>query len=161
TRLGRALGWDGQRRTLVGSARQHHRGDLRHGRGRIQMKHTILFVSGAALLACSAVLAAIGAPAGTPDRFELKALSTDASRATGGDIRLQVSLPAGVKPGDVKVTANGKDVTAAFRSTTPSALVGLVTGLTNGKNAVAASAGKNSASLEVTNYPITGPVFSG
>jgi hypothetical protein len=125
------------------------------------MKQKMLLVSGAALLACSAVLAAIGAPAGAPSRLEIRALSTDPSRATGGDLLLQIAIPAADASADVKVTANGKDVTAMFRTTTPSTRVGLVTGLADGKNVVTATAGKGTASLEITNYPITGPVFSG
>src|SRR4029077_8240999 len=59
----------------------------------------------------------------------------------------------------------GRDVSAAFHAgTAPHTLVGLVAGLSNGKNTITVAAtgkGTPDASLDVTNYPITGPVFSG
>ncbi len=95
----------------------------------------------------------------------IKALSTDPSRVTGGDVLVEVALPAGTKAGALKVTASGRDVTSAFHAgAAPGVLMGLVTGLANGPNVIAASTnakGTPDASLAVTNYPITGPVFSG
>ena len=64
------------------------------------------------------------------------------------------------------ITLNGKDVSSAFRpGADPNTLVGLVTGLIVGKNALRVqgngSSGIKDQTLEVTNYPITGPITSG
>jgi hypothetical protein len=103
-----------------------------------------------------------GAETLSPNQIAVKTLSTDPTRITGGDVLVEVSLPSGVAPDSIKVTAGDRDVTAAFRpGTAPNTLMGLVTGLTEGKNTIKAGNASVSASIEVTNYPITGPVFSG
>ena len=86
----------------------------------------------------------------------IKALSTDPAYVTGGDVLVQVSVPAGAPT--PKITVGDTDVTSAFRpGKEPNTLMGLVTSLAIGKNTIKAG----DASLEVTNYPITGPVLSG
>ena len=86
----------------------------------------------------------------------IRALSTDPNYVTGGDVLVQITAPA-----TPRVTAGGRDVSAAFKPTkrdrTPPTYVGLVTGLGNGRNTITAG----DAKLEITNYPITGPVLSG
>ena len=115
----------------------------------------------AALVAATSALAVAASRTAEPTRLAITALSTDAQRVTGGDVLLQVTMPAAANFASLKVTANGKDVTAAFRETASHAAVGLVDGLANGRNAIAATAHGAHASLEVMNYPITGPVISG
>jgi Tannase-like family of unknown function (DUF6351) len=117
----------------------------------------------ASLLALGTIsLAAVqtNAPAG---RIELKTLSTDPALVTGGDVLLQVSLPPGTAAETLRVAVAGRDVTRALRAgSSPNTFMGLVSGLANGKNVIEASAGGRAhASLEVTNYPTTGPVISG
>jgi hypothetical protein len=119
-------------------------------------------------LACLVVFATVavaarqtGAPAG---KLEITTLSTDASRVTGGDVLVQLSLPAGTASGALRVTLAGRDVTSAFRpAANPTTLLGVVSGLANGRNVidVTTNGGHAHASLELTNYPITGPVISG
>ncbi|MBZ5556022.1 MAG: DUF6351 family protein [Acidobacteriia bacterium] len=108
-----------------------------------------------------AVLAA-GQRAPVAGTVGIKTLSTAASRVTGGDVLVQVTAPAGVF---AKVTVGDRDVSSAFRADASStARVGLITGLANGKNLVEVrtkAGGPPDASLTITNYPITGPVFSG
>jgi hypothetical protein len=63
-------------------------------------------------------------------------------------------------------TRGDRDVSSAFQPdpTGNNALVGLVAGLVNGKNTLAVrtkAGGPPDASIEITNYPISGPVFSG
>ena len=106
-------------------------------------------------------IAAAASRQAEPSRLAIATLSTDAQRVTGGDVLLQVTLPAGAGIAALRVTANGKDVTSAFRETAPHAAVGLVAGLVNGHNSIAATLKRARVSLEVTNYPITGPVISG
>ncbi len=103
-------------------------------------------------------------------QLELAVLSTRAATVTGGDALIGIR---GVTAQDrVTVTADGVDVTAAF-SPQPddynpgrTMLTGLVAGLQEGDNTIALTAvhpvhGARTATLPVTNHPITGPVFSG
>jgi hypothetical protein len=110
----------------------------------------------------SATLAVFGAAA-TPDRVDITALSNDPALVSGGDVLLRVRLPQGLRDEDVRVTVAGRDVTSAFHGGPDHALIGLVSGLTVGKNTVtvATKARATDASLDITNYPITGPIFSG
>ncbi len=103
------------------------------------------------------------APAGA---ITLRTLSTDAWRVTGGDVLLQVSLPPGTRADALTVMAAGRNVTNVFHagsspSTSSSTLTGVVTGLALGPSVIEATAGTARGRLEVTNYPITGPVISG
>ncbi|HUR34951.1 MAG TPA: DUF6351 family protein [Vicinamibacterales bacterium] len=92
----------------------------------------------------------------------LSALSTDPELVTGGDVLIQVVVPAGTARGELRVTASGRDVTAAFRpAAQPDIFLGLVTGLPLGPTNIVADVGHLTTSLVVTNYPITGPVISG
>ena len=63
--------------------------------------------------------------------------------------------------GDVRITADGHDVTAAFQTQSDGSLLGLVTGLTIGRNRLVAVARGQFASLDVIDHSIDGPVFSG
>ena len=93
----------------------------------------------------------------------LETLSTKANLVSGGDVLVRVSLPAGQAPGDTRIALNGSDVTSVFRPDEgQSTLTGLVTGLRIGSNLIEVStSGRQTRKLEVTNHPITGPVFSG
>jgi len=103
-------------------------------------------------------------------QIEVAVLSTRAATVTGGDALIGIR---GVAADDtLTVTANGVDVTDAF-ATEPDPYgastlhaVGLVDGMVDGANDVTATVdgptfGTRTASLPVTNHPITGPVFSG
>lgn len=96
-----------------------------------------------------------------PQVFGIRAVSTDPALVTGGDVLLEVTLPPGTKTPDVRITAGGRDVTAQFRTTDQGTLMGLLTGLAVGTTSVGATAGSAAVALDVTNYPITGPVISG
>jgi hypothetical protein len=81
---------------------------------------------------------------------------------SGGNALVQISLPRAPKKGELVVSLNGRDVTAAFRETSPDTFVGLVDGLALGDNRLTAAAkGVGSKSLRLVNYPITGPIVSG
>ncbi len=98
-------------------------------------------------------------------RIEIKTLSTDPALVTGGDVLVQVTVPEEIPDHTVKIALGSRDMTDAFpASAVPHTRVGLVTGLVNGKNTLTVTAGtgaKAHATLEITNYPLTGPVFSG
>src|ERR1700712_2983500 len=87
-------------------------------------------------------------------QVSITALSTDAARVTGGDVLVQVAVGPATRVESLKITVGGRDVTAAFHPGKKSGvLMGLVTGLVDGANVIRAG----DASLEVTNYPISGP----
>jgi hypothetical protein len=86
-------------------------------------------------------------------------VSTDPALVTGGDVLLEVTAPDAAP---IKVTVAGRDVTEAFKPAgVPGRRLGVVTGLAVGRTVVEASTGQSRATLEVVNYPITGPVISG
>ncbi|MEO9150592.1 MAG: DUF6351 family protein [Burkholderiaceae bacterium] len=102
------------------------------------------------------------------DTSKLSVLSsTSPEWVSGGDVA--VALPADLPAGStVKVALNGTDISPAFAADPASGRkVALVSGLINGKNTltttiVDASGGtRTGGSLEVTNYPKAGPMFSG
>jgi hypothetical protein len=129
------------------------------------MKSRLILTASAAAAAAVALAMPIIRAQGTPaaPHLEITALSTDPALVTGGDVLLKVAALASSSARlAVSVKANGRDVTAAFRAgQTPNTWVGLVSGLPVGPTTIAADAGRAHASVTVTNYPITGPVFSG
>ena len=91
-------------------------------------------------------------------------LSSRADLISGGSALVEVKVPAFVSAASLKVTRNGTDVTSSFVTGADGRIVGLVTGLTNGSNTIAATAADGSftgAQLVVTNHPIGGPVLLG
>jgi hypothetical protein len=116
-------------------------------------------------LGAVAALGACSADGGLASGSELRleSLSTRPWLVTGGDVLLAVEPGADVDAMGLEIVANGRDVTAAFR---PGAdgrrLLGLVEGLLDGANTIEARIPRGpSAALEVTSYPIQGPIISG
>ncbi|MFA5495961.1 MAG: DUF6351 family protein [Porticoccaceae bacterium] len=103
--------------------------------------------------------------AGGADRVpRLQALSTKPHLVSGGNVLLAVEVPGDIALKDVRVSLEGKNITALFRPDEPRhRMVGLVADLRPGKNRL--SVGVPSAGfagkLTVTNHPATGPVISG
>jgi hypothetical protein len=98
--------------------------------------------------------------------YGVEAISTHANLVTGGDVLLQINYKHDNKNHPLSITLNGHDVSGVFHpGSDPDTLIGLVTGLALGKNIVRVqgngSSGIKDESLELTNYPITGPVISG
>jgi hypothetical protein len=93
----------------------------------------------------------------------VEVVSSRAEYVSGGDALVAVTVPDGVEPEDVSVSADDTDVTDAFAPDPDDAarLVGLVEGLPDGDSEITATAGDESASVTVTDHPITGPMFSG
>jgi hypothetical protein len=110
-----------------------------------------------ALISASVLLA----PAIASADLRITTLSSRADAVSGSDVLVSVSGGEDGSSSGVKVTLNGHDVSSSFHAQN-GALVGLVEGLTVGKNVLSARGGDGgSASLTVTDYPITGPIFSG
>ena len=113
-----------------------------------------------------------GPPPPAPGALQLSTLSSKSEYVSGGSTLVQVAYPATTNPAAVRVTLNGADVTSSFRTVDTSArtLRGVVTGLTTdasrttgSPNTIVATdtAGSATASLTVSNYPITGPILTG
>jgi hypothetical protein len=93
-------------------------------------------------------------------------LSTHANLVSGGDVLVKVTYTAEQRL-PLWITLNDHDVTGRFRATSePNAFTGLVTGLQLGSNVLRVRAkliagGITDESLQITNYPITGPIIAG
>lgn len=103
-------------------------------------------------------------PADGTKAIEVRPLSTRPERVSGGDVLVEVVVPAESKA-PLVVTVNGRDVSSAFQpSTAPRSFLGLVTGLNVGKNLLRVEGrawGVPNAAIDLTNYPISGPIVSG
>ncbi len=96
------------------------------------------------------------------DPVEIRATSNRADMVSGGDVTLQIVLPAGGRTDGLRVDVGGRDVSSAFRLQADGTYRGVVTGLADGANVItAATLNTRAASLTVTNAPRHGPVFSG
>src|SRR5467141_748880 len=97
-----------------------------------------------------------------PSNFEIVTLSNRADLISGGDALVEVRVPKGVAPNQVRLSLNGHDVTATFRAD-PTARVmrGVLTGMVPGRNDFLADSKGRRASLAITNHAIGGPVLLG
>ncbi|HUE97164.1 MAG TPA: DUF6351 family protein, partial [Longimicrobiaceae bacterium] len=117
-----------------------------------------------AVLAAILTLAACGLRPGAAviSDLQIVSVSTRPHLVTGDDVLLRLD---GVRPDrtGLRVTLNGADVTDRFRHDPDGEMVGLLDGLVPGANRVEARLGEagRAAVLELTNYPITGPILSG
>jgi Tannase-like family of unknown function (DUF6351) len=99
--------------------------------------------------------------------IQIITLSSPPHLISGGEALTAIELPPGLEQSKVRVTLNRQDITTAFiADESTHRLIGLVTGLRLGRNAlIARSAGSRDgdspARLTLTNHPITGPIISG
>ncbi|MGN6867573.1 MAG: DUF6351 family protein [Solirubrobacteraceae bacterium] len=116
-----------------------------------------------ALVAAPAAAAHIGRGHGFGPRLALVTVSNPRPElVSGGEVLVRVAVGRDVDPGDVRIFSDGQDVTSSFHAQSDGSLLGLVTGLSTGRNRIVAFAGRRFASsLEVINHSINGPVFSG
>ncbi len=97
--------------------------------------------------------------AGSNDDLKIEAVSNRADLVSGGDVLLRVTLPRGTKG---ILSLNGVTIPNALHAAPDGrGYLALVTDLALGDNTVTVSAGRRKEHLEVTNHPISGPVFSG
>ena len=126
-------------------------------------------------LAASAAASAGAPTAARPDGkgtthppLEVEVVSSAPDQITGGDARVHIDVPAGFPLDQIKVLVNGWNQADAF-SPIPgtNTLSGVIDGLYEGRNRlVVVPFGRSKirprpAKMALTNYPITGPVFSG
>src|SRR6188474_2973575 len=88
-----------------------------------------------------------------PARLAIATLSSRADMVSGGDALVEIRAGS-TAPTGVTVKVNDRDVTAVFRvNAERQSLIGLVEGLVNGRNTIAAQTGSQTARLDITNYP--------
>ena len=109
----------------------------------------------------------------TAAKLEIRTLSSRPDLVSGGDALVEVIAPAGVSLSQLRLTLNGKDVTGQLRENADThSFRGVIGGMTIGDNALrvvikptqssSVRAGRAlQANLNVTNYPISGPILSG
>jgi len=133
----------------------------------MRYRHLSVALGGALVLAaCGGSSDSVDPPAvvSQPVVLGVNLLSSRPDSVTGNSALVEIAVPAGLAAAEVKLTANGTDVTAML---TPSAdgkrLRGLVTGLALGDNQLVAdvAGNKGRGELSVKNHPSSGPVFSG
>src|SRR5882672_7460019 len=108
---------------------------------------------------CTVSLVAGSARPAAQAGLTITTLSSRPDMVSGGDALVEVKTAT---PSGVVVTLNGQDVTKAFHvDPARGSLVGLVDGLRVGSNFLVAKAGSRTARLDLTNFPITGPIVSG
>src|SRR5262245_738374 len=102
-------------------------------------------------------------------QYPIQVLSSRPDAVSGGDALVRVTVKKkNVSASDLRVKLNGADVTASFVASA-NMLTGLVTGLSLGENLLEVidprgnvrGKGRADADIVLSNYPITGPVFSG
>lgn len=112
-------------------------------------------------LVFAVTLAGCSARADAGPGLTVRALSTHAEHVSGGDVLLEVAVGApGATP---EVLVDGSDASSSFREdpARPGRWRGLLTGLPEGESEVVVRRGSETASLTLTNYPVTGPIVSG
>lgn len=101
-----------------------------------------------------------------PDQLNIVTLSSRPDTVSGGDVLVEVRLPAGATLGDLDVILNAHTaVTRAFGFDSAGRLVGLVKDLSLGRNELEArlrkGKGPKKASIDLMNHSRNGPIFSG
>jgi hypothetical protein len=117
-------------------------------------------------MVAAGVVAGVQAPASAAPSARVTVLSSAADQVTGGDARIQVDLPPGLRD-KARVLLNGDDVTGQLAPNDSGALEGVIGGMDLGENLVEvrptgrSNGSPANARLTLTNHPITGPIFSG
>ena len=90
---------------------------------------------------------------GRPDRLALVPLSNPRPElVSGGEVLVRVEVPPGVAASQVRVFDDFKNVTSDFQAQADGSLLGLVTGLTIGRNRLVASADGQFAVADVIDH---------
>ena len=125
------------------------------------MRTTSGILSLAAVLSTSGMLLVGCGESSTLAAPSVEILSSRAEWVTGGDALV------GIRPSQsgaaVRAMLNGSDVSSAFRPdpTDPGRMVALISGMKAGANTLVADNAGDTATLTLTNFPASGPMFSG
>jgi hypothetical protein len=116
----------------------------------------------ACLLAAGTVFGmANGSLAKTGD-VTVETVGNRADLVSGGDVLVRVALPAGDDAAKAMISVNGKVLSDGLHvAPDGKGFIALVTGLKDGKNALAVTSKSGAAHLDITNHPRGGPLFSG
>ena len=115
-------------------------------------------------LAPAAMQSSPPAAEGTASRHtapEIIVMSNRADLVSGGDVLVEILLPANVDPAKIRVDVDGRDVTSAFALRSNGRFMGVVTQLDEGDSVLTAVGHRGSSRITITNHPIGGPIFSG
>jgi hypothetical protein len=107
-------------------------------------------------------LLALAALPAAAQPLTLRVLSSPPQWVSGGDARIEVVLPASIHP-QLRLRLNGQPAQVALKPA-GDRLEGVLTGLRDGANRLEARVDGMpglSASLQMTSYPITGPMWTG
>lgn len=91
----------------------------------------------------------------------IQILSNRADLVSGGDVLVQLTPPSGSATSSMAVELNGKDVTSQFSAAGGGKYLGLVSGLSLGRNLIEARFGGSRSSYVVINHPNSGPIIAG
>lgn len=99
----------------------------------------------------------------TTTAITIEALSTKPWLVTGGDVLVGVTAADGIDATQLRISLNGNDVSGDFIAVSAQSLQALLTDLPLGESMLTAelSTGSNVASLQLSNYPLSGPIISG
>lgn len=106
------------------------------------------------------------------DIVSVQVVSSAPNQVSGGDARLEIETNDTQGKVPLSVVVNGDDQSDHFQSIGPNKLSGVIDGLVPGSNTVVVFRAKgkgwhghatngNAISIELINYPVSGPVFSG
>src|SRR5580700_3521694 len=122
----------------------------------MDMRTTLKLAFALSLLMVAAALPAHAAG----EKYKITTISSRPDMISGGDVLVQVDLPANVAADKAVVRLNGQDVSSALHADQSGhALVGIVSGLRVGDNKLEVFNGpgsKAAAEANLKNYPITG-----
>ncbi|MEX0619362.1 MAG: DUF6351 family protein [Pseudohongiellaceae bacterium] len=93
----------------------------------------------------------------------LDTVSTKPWLVTGGEVLVEASLASDLDPASLRLQLNGENITNGFRRTEQGNVQAFITTLREGDNTLLATVpgSERRESLEMTNYPVSGPIISG
>jgi len=130
------------------------------------MKRLLSNAGSSAVVLSLCFLLSPAAAAHDREGFTIRTVSTWPDRVSGGDVLVEIAHPESQSLRTLIISLNGRNVTGAFRAgRTPDTVLGLVTGLSLGRNTLTVESkgrhGPPGESLALTNHPNVGPIFSG
>lgn len=93
--------------------------------------------------------------------LEIRTLSNRSDLLSGGDVLVELVVPAHASLGQLRVSAAGRDVTSAFARRADSRVLGRIENLPEGPSELRATLGNQRARLTLVQHSIEGPIFAG
>jgi hypothetical protein len=115
-----------------------------------------------AVLTIALLLSAVAPATAAAAALDIEVLSNRADLISGGEALLEVKVPAGVSPSQVRVYDDARDVTDRFAVRPNGKFQGLVSAIAVGNNVFSAKApGATEGRVVITNHATGRPIFSG